>query len=140
MSAARYYLRHGRTPLYQATAINSRDTIVVFSPSTNRRMAVTDLVVSTNVGGTIAFYINEFTAGARPYNGSETYDDAANTYDGVDQNIDSKLFEFFLRGSAMIVPDIGVVLSDRAGVDIVAVVGASATDGWTVSMSGFDLP
>lgn len=140
MSADQYYLRRGFTPQHKTTMIHSRDTIVVWSPRSNTRVTVTDLSVASIVGGTIAFYINEFTSGARAYDDGSVYDLATLTYDGTDQNVDAKILEFFMGGSATIAPAIGMIQTDLYDTDIVAAVSASSTEGWRVDMTGFDIP
>ena len=114
MSVTAYYISKGYTPESKTTLINGLDTLSVWTPSAGRRVIATELNVSSNIGGTIAFY-----------------------FDNAKQ---FKIAEYLLGASASISPMIGQWESTAIGFGIIAKVGASATDGWRVNLTGFEIP
>ena len=113
MSATNFYLDKGFTPSNRITLINGLDTIAVWTPTTSTRVVLTEMSLSANYGGTIAFYFGNL-AGTR-------------------------FAEFLVGASSTITPAIGAVESTMYDRVIFAKVGTSGTDGWRVNLTGFEL-
>lgn len=113
MSVTEFYISKGYTPETKTTLINGTNTLSVWTPAAGKRVIATELAISSNVGGTIAFY-----------------------FDNAKQ---FKIAEYMLGGSATISPAIGQWESTAVGFGIIAKTGASSTDGWRVNLTGFEL-
>lgn len=114
MSAIEFYLKRGLSPMSKTVAISGVDTISVWVPLTGKEVVVTDLTLSTNVGGTIAFYFDNTTS--------------------------QKIAEYHLAGSGSFSPVIGAWESTTVSGRIFARVGTSGTNSWNVNMTGFEIP
>lgn len=115
MSAIEFYLKQGGTPLTRTTTISGLGTIAVWTPATSTRVAVTDITIASNNAGTIAFYWGNLAG--------------------------DKIAEFLLAGSITISPIIGVWEGTAYDRTLFAKLGAvSATDGFRVNLTGFELP
>lgn len=114
MSAIEFYLNRGHSPQTKTVTINGLDTITVWSPSTSTKVAVTNLNISANNAGSIAFYWGNLAG--------------------------SKIAEFIFSGSANIAPVIGCWEGTAYDRTLFAKLSASATDGVRVNMTGFELP
>lgn len=113
MSATEFYLEKGFTPLAKISNINGLDTVSVWIPVTGKRVVLTNLQISTNYAGTIAFYFD---------NGND------------------KFAEFLLNSSSTVSPTIGAIESTVVSGRIFARAGGlSGTDGWRVNLQGFEL-
>ena len=114
MTAIEFYLHKGFTSTNKTVVINGLDTIAVWTPTTSTRIVVTNLAISNNNAGTIAFYWGNLAG--------------------------SKVAEFIMAGSSNISPSIGNwegtaydrILFAKLG-------GASGTDGVRVNLTGFEL-
>lgn len=113
MSAADFFLERGITPQNRTTAINGLDTIAVWTPTTSTRVMLTNMTISNNPAGTIAFYFGNLAG--------------------------SKFAEFVMAGSSTISPSIGAIECTAYDRVIFAKVSASASDGWRVNLTGFEL-
>ena len=88
---------------------------MIWAPTTSTRVALTHLSISSNNAGTIAFYWGNLAG--------------------------SKIAEFLLPGSANISPMIGIWEGTAYDRTLFAKLGgASATDGFRVNATGFELP
>lgn len=96
----------------KTTAINGANTISVWTPLTGNRVIVTDVSIASNIGGTIAFYFDNTTG--------------------------NKIAEFMLGASVTVSPTIGAWESTTVSGSIFARVGASATNGCVVNLTGFE--
>lgn len=114
MSAANFYLEKGYTPAYKTTAINGLDTISVWTPTTSTKVVITGMTISNNPAGTIAFYFGNLAG--------------------------TKFAEFVLAGSSTVSPNIGMVDVGTFDRSVFAKVSASASDGWRITLTGFELP
>lgn len=115
MSGFEAYLRRGYTPVNKSVSINGLDTIAVWTPTTSTRVCVTDVAISRNAGGTIAFYWGNLAG--------------------------SLVAQFLTGGSVTISPVIGAwegTMYDR--VLFAKLGGASGTDGAIVNLTGFEIP
>ena len=113
MSAIEYFLNKGFTPLTRVTLINGVTTIAVWTPKAGHSVRVTNASISANNAGTIAFY----------WSGDNT-----------------RVAEFLFAGSANISPVIGVWEGTVVANSLEAKLGASATDGVRVNLTGFEIP
>lgn len=117
MSAFQFYKTLGqqqvtpknRTISNASTAAN----VVLWSPTTSTRIAVTNLHISCNTGGTIAFFFGG--------------------------NNQIKLAEFSVASSATISPVIGAWESTAQDAPLYANVSTGATNAWSVTAEGFEL-
>ena len=114
MSAIEHYLRAGYTPANKTVVINGLDTIAVWTPTTSTKIVVTNLSISNNYGGTIAFYWGNLAG--------------------------TKIAEFLIGSSATIVPAIGVWEGTMYDRTLFAKAGTSGTDGIRVNLTGVELP
>jgi len=112
MSAIEFYLNKGFTPQNRVVVINGTDTIAVWTPTTSTRVSVTDLSISANNAGTIAFYWGNLAG--------------------------SKIAEFVFAGSSNISPAIGVWEGTAYDRILFAKLVTSATDGVRVNLTGFE--
>lgn len=109
-----YSQRHFRQQVQQSST-----TIVIAAPLSSMRLAVTNLVINCNVGGSIAFYFNDNSLG--------------NEY---------KLAEFCLAGSSTIIPVIQCWESTAVDQILVAKMGAvtnAGSENWKIEADAFDL-
>lgn len=113
MSVTAFYISKGYTPMTKTVLINGLNTLAIWTPTSGKRLIATELAISANIGGTIAFYFDNTTG--------------------------FKIAEYMLGASATIAPSIGQWESTAVSAGIVARVGASATDGWRVNLTGFEL-
>lgn len=113
MSALSYYLSKGYTPLTKSIIISGLSTISVWVPPSDKRVVITDLSISSNLAGTIAFYFD---------------------------NGDDRIACFTVGSSASFAPQIGAWESTVVGGRIFAKIGTtSASDAWFVNASGIEL-
>ena len=108
-----YYLNQGYTPLTRVTILNGITTAAVWTPKARHTVRVTNAAISANNAGTIAFY----------WSGDDT-----------------RVAEFLFAGSANISPVIGVWEGTLIANSLVAKLGASATDGVRINLTGFEIP
>lgn len=114
MSAIKYFLDKGFSPKQRTVVFSGLDTAAVWTPLTSTRVTVTDLSISANNAGTIAFYWGNLAG--------------------------DKVAEFMFSGSSNISPAIGCwegtaydrVLFGKLG-------GASGTDGVRINLTGFEI-
>ena len=115
MSAIEFYLNKGFTPVNKTVTLSGLGTAAVWTPSTSTRVSVTNLAISANNAGTIAFYWGNLAG--------------------------SKISEFLFAGSSNVSPMIGVWEGTMYDREIFAKLGgASATDGVRINLTGFELP
>ena len=110
-----FFLEKGFTPKNKTVTISGLDTFTLWAPITSARVALTNLSISNNYAGTIAFYWGNLAG--------------------------DKIAEFLLGGSSNVSPAIGVwdgTAFDRTLFGKVG--GLSGTDGWRVNATGFDIP
>lgn len=101
------------TPVASSVAISGLDTFTIINPGADRRVVLTNLSVSSNAAGTIAFFFE----------------------DG------SLIAQYFRQASATIAPQIGAWESTTvAGRIFGRLGGASGTDGAYINVSGFLMP
>lgn len=116
MSAFLFYKTLGQqqvSPKHKDISTAATNT-VIWTPNTSMRIALTNIVVSSNLGGTIAF----FFGGA---------------------NNAQKLAEFGMLGSTVFAPAISCWESTAQDAPLYAVVSAGGTNGWKVTAEGFEL-
>jgi len=89
-------------------------TITIYTPTTGTRLAVTNLNVSANAAGTIVFHFGG-------------------------NNDGQKLAEFSVGASSTISPSIGSWESTAINAPLVVRVSTALTNGWQVSVEGFEL-
>lgn len=114
MSAVDYYISKGYTPTWRHVSTSGAGTIAVWTPTTSTRILLTELTVSSNLGGTILFTFGNLGG--------------------------SKIFEFFLSSSTTISPFIGAIESTMYDRGLYASVSGGGTDGFKITASGFELP
>ena len=110
-----FYLTKGYTPQTKTVTVSGLDTFTVWAPTTSTRIALTNLSISNNYAGTLAFYWGNLAG--------------------------SKVAEFLLGASGNISPAIGIwegtaydrTLFGKAG-------GSAGTDGIRVNATGFEIP
>lgn len=113
MSATNFFLDKGFTPVRKVAILNAGTTATIWTPETGKRVFLTQLDISTNLGGTIAFYFD---------NGNNSFG------------------RFTLAGSASVSPSIGCIESTVVSGRLFANAStAASTDGWTINMTGFEL-
>lgn len=117
MSAFQFYKTLGdRTPgkPQHQEILAGGSNITIWTPAASMRVVVTNLNISTNLGGTIRFF----------FGGAEQY----------------KLAEFFMGGSSTLTPSISAWESTAKDAPLYAVVSASTSNaGWKISAEGFEL-
>jgi len=106
-----FYLSRGYTPQVKSVTISGLSTIKVWTPAAGKRVVVTNVSISSNAAGTIAFY-----------------------FEGND-----RIAQFFRQGSATINPHIGSWESTTVAGGIFAKVNTSETDGVYVNLEGFEM-
>ena len=106
------YFARGYTPAFRFLSISSVSTVAVWTPTTSTRIVLTDLVVSSNLGGTILFSLGNLAG--------------------------SRIFEFFVGSSATISPMIGSIESTMYDRAIFASTSQSGSEGWKVTLMGFE--
>lgn len=115
MSAFQFYKTLGQsqvTPKHRDIS-SAATNVVVWTPTTSTRIAVTNLTISSNLGGTIALF-----------------------FGGANQ---IKLAEFFMVGSTSFSPVISSWESTAQDAPLYAVVSQSGPNGWKVTAEGFEL-
>lgn len=113
MSAINFYLSKGYTPLTKSVIISGLGTVSVWVPPSDKRVVITDVSLSSNLAGTIAFYFD---------------------------NGDDRIAAYTLGSSASFSPVIGAWESTVVGGRIFAKIGTtSASDAWFVNVSGVEL-
>lgn len=119
MSATEFYLNKGYTPVFRHRDLSGVGTATVWTPTTSTRIVVTNLAISSNLGGTIAFYWGNSG--------------------GPALSPENKLFDFALGSSANIFPAIHLESTyyDRI---LTANVSGGGTNGWKVTAVGFEIP
>lgn len=113
MSAYQFYKTLGQQQTFKHKDISNTGNVVVWTPATSLRIALTNLTVSTNLGGTIAFF-----------------------FGGANQ---AKLGEFYLGGSATITPSIGCWESTAQDAPLYVTTSSGGVNGWKVTAEGFEL-
>ena len=114
MSAVEFYLEKGYTPKNKTITIEEAAAVRVWAVNTSTRLALTDLTISANQAGTIAFYWGNVGG--------------------------TKIAEFLLAGSATITPSIGVWENPTYDRSLFATSISGATDGVRVDLTGFEIP
>lgn len=118
MSAFDYYKTKGWSQFAPANRNISNGavsgTFTIYTPTTGKRLAITDLNISANAAGTIIF-----------------------RFAGNNEN--QKLGEFSVGGSSTISPSIGSWESTAIDAPLVANVSTALTNGWQVNIHGFEL-
>ena len=112
--AVEFYLSKGYTPQNKTVTISGLDTFTVWSPTTSTRIALTNLSISNNYAGTLAFYWGNLAG--------------------------SKIAEFLLSGSANISPAIVVWEGTMYDRTLFGKAAVSGTDGIRVNVTGFEIP
>lgn len=112
MSAINYYLEAGHTPRRKTVTVSGPNTFTIWAPDAGKVVHITNLSISSNNGGTIAFYFD---------NGND------------------EIARFVRAGSATIVPEIGCWQSTVVSGRIFGVIKGGATDECTVNATGFEL-
>lgn len=116
MSAFQYYKSLGYSyagPKYRDIS-NAGANLVVWQPTSSMRIALTEITISAITAGTIAL----FFGGA---------------------NNAQKLGEFISSGSVNITPSISSWESTAKDAPLYAVAGSSGTNGWRITVNGFEL-
>lgn len=118
MSAFNFYKNQGYSQVApkHRTISNAvvASTITLWTPTTNQRIALTELAISSNLAGTIAFYFGG-------------------------NNQDQKLAEFSVGSSSTIAPNISSWESTAINAPLLIRVSHGATNGWQVTGAGFEL-
>jgi len=114
MSATNFYLNSGYTPTFRSVNLSGAGTFEVWTPTTSTRVILTELAISTVLGGSIRFTLGNLAG--------------------------SKFAEFVLGGSANISPTIGAIESTMYDRSIFASASAGGTDNWKVTLFGFEIP
>ena len=110
-----FYLEKGYTPQNKTVTLSGVGTFTLWAPTTSTRIALTNLSISNNAAGTIAFYWGNLAG--------------------------SKIAEFLLSASGNISPAIGIwegTMYDRSIFGKGG--GAVGTDGIRVNVTGFEIP
>ena len=110
-----YYLTKGYTPQTKTVTLSGLGTFTLWAPATSTRIAVTNLSISNNAAGTLAFYWGNLAG--------------------------DKIAEFLMSASGNISPAIGIwegTAYDRTLFGKIG--GASGTDGVRVNATGFEIP
>ena len=115
MSASDFYLNKGFTPAFRVVALNSADTVSVWTPTTSTRVVLTHLNIASGAQtGTIAFYFGNL-AGTR-------------------------IFEFSVGSTTTISPVIGAIESTMYDRQIFARGTPGGNGQWLVNLQGFEIP
>lgn len=112
MSRAYFYSQQ-HTPQFRFTSFDSITTQSIWTPTTSTRVVLTDLTISSNLGGTILITIGNLAG--------------------------SKVFEFFVGSSSTISPSIGAIESTAYDRSFFAAPSQSGTNGWKVTAMGFEI-
>lgn len=113
MSATKFFLEKGFTPTFRSVTTEGAGTYEVWNPTTSTRIMLTELSVSSNLGGTILFSFGNLAG--------------------------TKFAEFIVGSSATINPSIGAIESTMYDRSIFAAVDGGGTDGFKVNLMGFEL-
>ena len=114
MAAINFFLDKGYSPKTKTIVFSGLGTASVWTPLTSTRVTVTDLSISANNAGTIAFYWGNLAG--------------------------DKVAEFIFAGSSNISPAIGCWEGTAYDRSLFAKLGgASGTDGVRVNLTGFEL-
>lgn len=111
MSAINFYLKRGYTPITKTVVLSGTGTATIWSPLAGKRVVITNVHISSNPAGTIAFY----------------FEDSA------------KIAGYNLSASSNIAPLMGAWESTFVGGKIFAKLSASQTDGTQINLTGFEL-
>ena len=117
MSAFQYYKSRGYSPVspkYRSISNATSANIVVWTPTTSMRIAVTNVVISCNPGGTLAF----FFGGA---------------------NAAQKLGEFTVGASSTVNPSISGWESTALDAPLYVTASTGGTNAWQITVEGFEL-
>lgn len=119
MSAYKFYKEQAaqrRTPTLR-TISNAAvaGTMTIATPTSGAKLVVTNLVIGSNPGGTIAFYF------------------------GGNYDNDSKIAMYQIGASSHLAPAIEAWEIPIADAPLEAMVSTGLTDAWTVNVEGFDL-
>lgn len=112
MSAIHHFLKRGETPITKSVVLSGTGTATVWAPATGKRVIITNLSISSNPAGTIAFYFD---------------------------NGNSLIAGYNLPASGFIAPDIGCWESTVVSGRIFAKLSASQTDGTQINLTGFEI-
>lgn len=112
--AIEFYLEKGFTPATRTVTISGLDTFTLWAPTTSTRIVVTNLSISNNYAGTLAFYWGNLAG--------------------------SKIAEYLLSASGNISPAIGVWEGTMYDRTLFGKAAVSGTDGIRVNATGFELP
>jgi hypothetical protein len=107
--SAEFYFSKGYTPRCWSATIAGPDTYKIVNPGAGKRVVFTNISISSNVGGTIAFY-----------------------FEG-----NNRIAQFNRQASATINPHISAWENTTVGEGIFAVLKGTATDGCYVNAEGF---
>lgn len=112
MSAIEFYLEKGYTPINKSVIISGPNTISVWTPITGKRVVLTNMSISANLTGTIAFYFD---------------------------NGNNRIATYSLSASSTIAPVIGCIESTVVSGAIFARTLPNASDGYYVNLTGFEI-
>lgn len=107
-----FYLQKGYTPVFRHKDFSGAGTAIIWTPTTNTKQVITGLTISSNLGGSIAFYW---------------------------ASVNTKLFEFYVGGSSTIIPMVHIE-SSLQNLDFVGIPSGGGTNGWKVTAMGFEIP
>jgi hypothetical protein len=112
MSIASYYISKGYTPMTKCVVLSGTDTAVIWSPASNKKVLLTDMVISKSASsGTAAFY-----------------------FEGEKQ-----FARFAIAGSTVITPRIGPIFSTLLAGKLFAKLSNSGTDDCCINLQGFEI-
>lgn len=111
-----YYLQNGYTPRYKVTAFTAAGTLAIWTPTTSARVILTDLVISSNLGGTISIYTSFSSS-----------------------SVGSRLFSFFMGGSQTIAPVFSAIESTTIDGSLWANISSGgSTESFVITATGFE--
>lgn len=113
-SSQHFYQRAGHTPVWKVAKFDGAGTITIWTPTTSTKIVLTDIVASSINGGSVAFYWGNLAG--------------------------SKIVDFHVGGSATVNPGIGAVECTAYDRTLVGNVSGGGTDGFKVTVFGFELP
>lgn len=114
MSASEFYLNKGFTSQFRFSSRDAVGTFAIWTPTTSMRAVITNLNISSNLGGTIALYWS-FSSGGK------------------------QVGEFFVAGSSTIIPLLGVLEGTMVDGTLWGNVSQSGTNGWKITAYGFEM-
>lgn len=114
MSAIKFYLSKGYTPMNKNVIISGPDTLAIWTPITGKRVILTDISITANQAGTITLFL-------------------------YDPGIDNRFAIFSLAASTTIAPRIECVEGTIVGGAIYARTLGNTTNGWNLNLTGFEI-